>query len=44
MSSNPAAAHFDKAGFRLVREVFKTAGIRGADSDASSPECQRGWL
>jgi hypothetical protein len=36
MSSTPAASHFDKAGFKLVREALRTAGLRGVDSDASS--------
>jgi hypothetical protein len=36
MSSNPAAAHFDEVGFKLVREVLRTAGLRGVGSDASS--------
>lgn len=36
MSSTSAPSHFDKAGFKLVREALRTAGLRGVDSDASS--------
>lgn len=36
MSSNPAASHLEPAGFKLVREVLKFAGLRGSESDASS--------
>jgi hypothetical protein len=36
MSSNPAASHVTPAGFKLVREVLRSAGLRGSQSDASS--------
>ena len=36
MSSNPAASHVDPADFKLVREVLRSAGLRGSQSDASS--------
>lgn len=36
MSSNPAAPHVEPAGFKLVREVLRSAGLRGSESDASS--------
>jgi hypothetical protein len=36
MSSNPAASHVHPAGFKLVREVLRSAGLRGSESDASS--------
>ena len=36
MSSNPAAPHVESAGFKLVREVLRSAGLRGSQSDASS--------
>lgn len=36
MSSNPAAPHVEPAGFKLVREVLMSAGLRGSESDASS--------
>lgn len=36
MSSNPAASHIYPAGFKLVREVRTSAGLRGSGSDASS--------
>ena len=36
MSSNPAASHVEPAGFKLVREVLRSAGLRGSQSDASS--------
>ncbi|MBB3313995.1 hypothetical protein FHT78_005802 [Rhizobium sp. BK196] len=35
MSSNPAAPHVESAGFKLVREVLRSAGLRGSQSDAS---------
>ncbi len=36
MSSNPAASHAEPAGFKLVRKVLMSAGLRGYESDASS--------
>ncbi len=36
MSSNPTASHVDTAGFRLIRQVLRSAGLRGSESDASS--------
>lgn len=36
MSSNPAAPHVEPAGFKLVREVSRSAGLRGSESEASS--------
>ncbi len=36
MSSNPAASHVEPTGFKLVREVLRSAGLRGSQSDASS--------
>ncbi|RAX39376.1 hypothetical protein DQ393_22050 [Rhizobium tropici] len=36
MSSNPAASHIEPAGFKLVREVLRSAGLRGFRSDATS--------
>lgn len=36
MSSNPAASHVTPAGFKLVREALRSAGLRGSQSDASS--------
>lgn len=36
MSSNPATENSDKAGFKLVRDVMRAAGLRGVESDASS--------
>jgi hypothetical protein len=36
MSSNLAASHVEPAGFKLVREVLMSAGLRGSASDASS--------
>lgn len=35
MSSNPAS-HFGPSGFQLVRQVLRTVGLRGSESDASS--------
>ena len=36
MSSNPAEPHLEPAGFKLVREVLRSAGLRGSGSDAGS--------
>jgi hypothetical protein len=36
MSSNRAAKPLDAHGLALVRDVLRTAGLRGVDSDASS--------
>jgi hypothetical protein len=37
MSSNPAAiVKIDDTGFNLIRDVLRTAGLRGVDADASS--------
>lgn len=44
MSSNPAAPHLEPAGFKLVREVLRFAGLRGSESDASSDTKQDALL
>ena len=36
MSSNSATSRFDPAGFKLIREVLRSSGLRGSGSDASS--------
>ncbi|GGG13505.1 hypothetical protein GCM10010924_48290 [Rhizobium wenxiniae] len=37
MSSNPAAiTQIEKAGFKLIRDVLRTAGLRGVEAEASS--------
>lgn len=37
MSSNPKTiVQIDDAGFKLIRDVLKTAGLRGVNADASS--------
>lgn len=36
MSSNSAAPHVEPAGFKLVRELLRSAGFRGSEPDASS--------
>jgi hypothetical protein len=36
ISSNPAASHIDPGGFKLVRDISRSAGLRGSKSDASS--------
>jgi hypothetical protein len=37
MSSNPAAiVKIDDVGFKLIRDVLRTAGLRGLEADASS--------
>ena len=36
MSSNQAASNIDPAGFKLVREVLRSAGLRGSESIVSS--------
>jgi len=36
MSSNPAAPHVEPAGFKLVKEVLMSAGLRGSESGPRS--------
>jgi len=36
MSSNLAASHVEPTGSKLVREVLRSAGLRGSQSDATS--------
>lgn len=35
-STSSTAGQFDETGFKLVRDVLRTAGLRGVDSAASS--------
>lgn len=44
MSSNRAARHFDTEGLTSVRDIPRTAGLPGVDTDASSSVKHVGFI